>query len=138
MDSLKKEIQEWVDRQYDNWLHVYSPQRHEGEDVFDEFEDTSDENLWTVTNEFVQDFYTTSDGRELPFVSVDIIPGIQEVSDTDMLFVSPVSWLEEGDEYTGVRLEVVVTCQNCLRSGSACAVCEGSGEWTFVATSWNK
>lgn len=137
MESLKREIQEWIDRQYDNWLHVYSPQKYEGEEVFDEFEDTLDENIWTVSNEFLQDVYTTSTGLDIPFVSLNIIPGIQEGSDDDILFVSGVSWSEEGDEYAEVRLEVVFTCQNCLRSGAACGVCQGSGEWTFVAQSWS-
>ena len=136
MNPQKQKIQEWVDIQYDRWVSVYSSQKHEGVGVFGRFENTAVENVWTISSEFVQDFYLDSDGGEIAFLALFIIPGVQEISDNDLLFVSNKSWADEGDEYSEIALEVVFPCQTCKGSEASCGECDGSGEWTFVASRW--
>jgi hypothetical protein len=137
MNVLKQNIQQWVDLHYEGWISIYSPQKREGVDLLKVVENTQDEYIWTVSDEFVQDFFTAAEGNEIPFSSLRIIPGIQDGSDDDVLFVSQISWVEQSDEYAEVPLEVVFTCQTCLRSSASCEDCQGSGEWVFVASGWS-
>jgi hypothetical protein len=136
MNDLKKNIQAWIDSRYERWVSLYSPQKHEGAEVLRLIDNAKDENIWTVSDEFVQDFFTAAGGQEIPFASLCIIPGIQDGSDEDILFLSSLSWVDQGDEYEEVPIEVVFTCQTCLRSGASCQDCQGSGEWAFVAGGW--
>jgi len=136
LELTKTGIQTWVDRQYDEWIERYSPQKFEGDDVLERHRDVDGQLIWTISSDFIQDFFTAADGRELAFRAICIVPGIHDYSDGDVIFVSPRSWSKEGDEFTEIRLEVVTPCQTCKGAGSDCSECDATGEWTTVASGW--
>lgn len=132
---MKRELQEWVDREYNAWIADYSPKRHEGDGALENAMKVGEEFTWTCSDQFLQDYVTLSDGTELSYRSVDILPGIQDESEDDLFFTSSKSWQEADVDMIRVAIEVVVTCTNC--AGNGCTDCENSGEWSFVASKWN-
>lgn len=134
VSQIKRELQEWLDREYDAWIANYSPQRHEGKSAVKKALLAGEEFSWSCSDEFLQNYVTLSDGTELSYSSVDIFPGIEEDSEEDLYFTSTKSWEDEDDDLIRVMLEVVVKCTLC--NGSGCKECEDSGNWTFVASNW--
>jgi hypothetical protein len=134
VSQIKRELQEWLDRDYDGWISNYSPKRHEGKSAVKKALKAGEEFIWSCSDEFLHNYVTLSNGTELSYLSVDVFPGIEEDSEGDLCFTSTKSWQEEDDDFIRVMLEVLVKCTMC--DGAGCQECEGSGNWTFVASKW--
>jgi hypothetical protein len=130
---IKAEIQEAVDQDYNSWLETYQPKRSAGIKGLKAAEKAGESHSWTTIDEFVQDYFTLSDGQELSYVAVGITTGIQE---GDLFFTSDTSWEAEGEEDRVVNIELVFTCPACQGNASDCIECDQSGEWVILPKAW--
>lgn len=131
--QARVEIGRIVDEEFESWFARYNPVRHDGADAIRYAQSAGENFSWTVVDEFLQDYLTLSNGRELSYIAINIIPGIEE---SDTIFTSSRSWSALGDEDRIVPIEVVTDCLDCAGAGGSCELCGGSGEWVFVPAKW--
>ena len=132
----KVEIQEWLDRQFEEWVRAYKPEVVQGDSVTLVLEREAPKNIWSLSDEFVHDYYLAKDGIEISMSTVDILAGVDEGAEDDIAFVSERPWDASNDEFLQVKIEVLMTCLSCHGNAARCQICAGSGQWTFLAARW--
>ena len=135
-NERKAEIQEWLNRDFEAWVRTYSPRVVEGAAVLLTLNSEAPEKLWSLSDEFVHDFYLAKDGSEISMSTVDILAGVDHDTEDDVVLVSDKSWAENDDDFLQVKIEVVMTCLSCLGKHDKCPTCGYTGEWTFLAAKW--